>query len=152
MGKRGPAPKPTALRVLHGDRKDRINVNEPNARDALPEAPALSDEAQRVWDFTLGEIAHMGIARSPDRDSLAAYCEAVAVHRRASAMLSHTKLLIEGQKGNLVRNPMVQMQRDAAMVIKAFAAEFGLTPRARSEIRVMGDVAKPNSKADLLSS
>lgn len=25
MGKRGPAPKPTALRVLHGDRKDRIN-------------------------------------------------------------------------------------------------------------------------------
>jgi hypothetical protein len=29
MGKRGPAAKPTKLRVLHGDRADRINADEP---------------------------------------------------------------------------------------------------------------------------
>jgi hypothetical protein len=29
MGKSGPAAKPTKLRVLHGDRADRINADEP---------------------------------------------------------------------------------------------------------------------------
>ena len=134
MGKRGPAPKPTALRILHGDRKDRINTEEPVPRDGELEPPeGMSAIALDVWHYTLAEMGTMRIAKPADRDALVAYCEAVAQHRRASELLAHSEILIKGQKGNVVRNPAVQMQRDAAMTIKAFAAEFGLTPRARAE-------------------
>lgn len=51
MGKRGPAPKPTALRVLHGDRKDRINDAEPQPAEGEVTAPEeLSDDARAIWD------------------------------------------------------------------------------------------------------
>ncbi|MGH3834697.1 MAG: P27 family phage terminase small subunit [Pseudonocardiaceae bacterium] len=39
--------------------------------------------------------------------------------------------------GNLVRNPALQIQRDAAQTIRAFAQEFGLTPSARSSVRAV---------------
>jgi len=139
VGKRGPAPKPTQLRVLHGDRKDRINTSEPIPRDGVPEPPTtMSEEGRQVWDYTLAELGVMRVAKPADRDALAAYCEAVALHRRTTELLSRSDVLIKGQKGNVVRNPLVQMQRDAAMTIKAFAAEFGLTPRARAEFRTPG--------------
>jgi len=134
MGKRGPAPKPTNLRILHGDRKDRINMNEPMPRRVLPEPPIdMTDDAREVWIYTIQELKPMQIATSADRDALAAYCEAVSLHRRATRLLAQSEILIKGQKGNVVRNPAVQMQRDAASTMKAYAAEFGLTPRARSE-------------------
>jgi hypothetical protein len=36
MGKRGPRPKPTNLRVLHGDRTDRTNRSEPGEGGLRP--------------------------------------------------------------------------------------------------------------------
>jgi len=151
MGKRGPAPKPTALRVLHGDRKDRINDREPKPRAALPEPPeGMSSIAREVWDYTITELGHMRIATAADRDALVAYCESVAMHRRASALVASGDLLIEGQRGNLVRNPAVQMMRDAAATMKSFAAEFGLTPRARAEIS-LPDAGDDDAREALLS-
>lgn len=137
MGMRGPAPKPTALRKIHGDRKDRINKREPQPRQVLPEPPMdMTPDGREVWIYTINELGPMKIATAADRDALAAYCEAVSLHRRATRMLADSDLLIEGQRGNLVRNPAVQMQRDAAATMKSFAAEFGLTPRARAEFKV----------------
>jgi P27 family predicted phage terminase small subunit len=137
MGKRGPAPKPTELRILHGDRKDRINHGEPKPRVKLPEPPIdMSDEALEIWIYTLKELSYMRVVTAADRDALVAYCEAVALHRKASRALAEGEVLIDGQRGNLVRNPAIQIQRDAASMMKSYAAEFGLTPRARSEFSI----------------
>ncbi len=151
MGKRGPAPKPTNLRLLHGDKKSRINTNEPQPRAALPEAPdELTPQAREVWEYTIEELGPMRIATAADRDALAAYCEAVALHKRAAQLLAKSDILIKGQKGNIVRNPAVQMLRDAAMTMKAFAAEFGLTPRARAEFKT-GEADDGDDRQALLS-
>jgi len=138
MGKRGPAAKPTNLRVLHGDRRDRINTSEPQAREALPEPPErMSAAAAHIWAYTLEELAGMRTVTSADRDALVCYCEAVATHRRASELLARSDILIKALHGDrLVRNPLLAIQRDAAHTIRQFAQEFGLTPSARSSIRV----------------
>lgn len=50
MGKRRPAAKPTQLRILHGDRGDRINDREsvpPTQEIACPEW--ASDGAREIW-------------------------------------------------------------------------------------------------------
>lgn len=137
MGKRGPAPRPTALKLLHGERhRDRINPDEPAPRPTLPDLPDdASDEVRRVWDRTLAELDAMNLAFSSDRDALRCYCEAVVVHRKASALLARSAVLVKGLHGHLVRNPALQIQRDAAATVRAFAQEFGLTPSARSSIR-----------------
>lgn len=137
MGKRGPAPKPTNLRVLHGDRKDRINVDEPKAPEGYPECPdTVSDAVREVWDYTVAQLAAMNVASPADRDSLLCYCEAVVVHRQASAILARSNVLIKRKDSDtLMRNPALVVQRDAAQMISRFAAQFGLSPSARSEIR-----------------
>ena len=47
MGKRGPKGKPTSLRVLDGDREDRINRNEP--------LPGQGDVVAPEWIVSLDE-------------------------------------------------------------------------------------------------
>lgn len=137
MGRRGPAPRPTALKLLHGERnQDRINRDEPLPRPTLPEPPeGMAADAREVWDETLAELEAMSLAFSADGPALRCYCEAVVIHRKASHLLSKSAVLVKGLHGNLVRNPALQIQRDAAQTIRAFAQEFGLTPSARSSIR-----------------
>ncbi len=156
MGKRGPQPKPTQLRLLHGDRKDRINTAEPVPRQALPQCPGdVSPAVREVWDYTLAELSAMRLVSAADRDSLLCYCEAVVVHRNACAVLAkttvlgETTVLVEGKMGGLVRNPALQIQRDSAAVIRGFAQEFGLTPASRSQIKTEGGRSAPGE--DLLT-
>lgn len=136
----GRKPKPTALRLLDGDRKDRINEHEPIPRGLPPVCPEdASADVRSIWDYTVRELDHMGLAFACDRDALRAYCEAVATHRKASAILARSAVLVKGQKGNMVRNPAVGLQRDAANTLRLFAVEFGLTPSARSRIEHRAD-------------
>lgn len=135
---RGPTPRPTKLKLLHGEKRpSRLNPAEPQPSSAIPELPDnASDEVREIWDATLAELRDMSLAHAADAEALRCYCEAVAVHRRASEMLAKTSILVRGQKGNLVRNPLLQIQRDAATAIRGFAAEFGLTPASRTRIEV----------------
>jgi P27 family predicted phage terminase small subunit len=136
MGARGPRPKPTQLRVLHGDRKDRINTSAPVAAEGVPECPEdVSEAVREVWEYTLGQLIGMGIASPADRDALLCYCEAVVTHRQASAILARSNILIRrADSDTLMRNPALVVQRDAASQIAKFAQHFGLSPSARSEI------------------
>jgi P27 family predicted phage terminase small subunit len=136
--KPGVTGKPTALRLLHGDQKSRINFDEPKPEPGHPVCPPeASPEVRAIWGYTLDHLIVMGVATGADRDALLCYCEAVATHRKASALLAKSPILIQGHRG-MVRNPALAIQRDAAGVIRAYAHEFGLTPSARSEIRMGG--------------
>lgn len=147
MGKRGPVGAPTALRLLRGDEKSRINTREPIAVDTHPEAPAgMADDVREIWDYTLPHLVHMRTASAADRDSLACYCEAVIAHRKASDILARSSVLVKGMhNGTLVRNPALQIQRDAAHTIRGFAQEFGLTPSARAGIVMDGRSGRTDS-------
>jgi len=136
--------------LLDGDRTSRINLDEPVARIGLPECPDdVSDDVRQVWDYTVRELVVMGIAFAADRDSLLCYCEAVVTHRRACAVMAKSAILVKGLHGGMVRNPAIQIQRDAAMQIRAFAQEFGLTPSARSTIRAQEAGRTRDQEADV---
>lgn len=140
MGKRGPAARPTALAILHGDKPSRINRDEPLPAEGKPEPPYTLDPAvAEVWAYTVEQLGVMRTVSKADRDVLVAYCEAVVTHRRACAALAREGLLVLNAKGDAyVRNPLVAMQRDAATLVRVLAREFGLTPSARSDISVTG--------------
>ena len=146
MGARGPAAKPTRLRVLHGGHPERVNRNEPQPA-ALPVArPAyLSGEASRKWEELEPHLIAMGILTGVDVDMLAAYCECFARWRRLSQLAANSPPVFkrsgEGDEVVFARNPLWSQVRDAEAALRVMAREFGFTPSARSGLRVQGSIA-----------
>jgi P27 family predicted phage terminase small subunit len=137
VGRRGPAPTPTALRLLHGEKRYRINTAEPRPRDEPPGRPGgLSAKAAAEWDRIVPDLAAMGTAKQVDQAGLAAYCEAVALLRTLSDLVARTGPLIVGRDGLAHKNPAVAQQLAASADVRMWAREFGFTPSARAGIRV----------------
>lgn len=150
--KGGRVPTPTALKLVKGDDKkhpERINRSEPKPEMIAPDRPEdLADDVGEVWDRVIADLSFMGLAAAADQDSLKCYCEAVVVHRKASAVLAKSPVLIKGLHGGMVRNPAIVVQRDAALTICRFAQEFGLTPSSRTRIRVEEASGRASSATD----
>lgn len=151
MGKRGPRPHPTALRVIAGK---KINDDEPQPETGEPTCPASTNpELYEVWEYTLDQLRQMRVVTMADRDALYAYCQAVIAHRRASDDINLNGATILGAMGGLVRNPSTTIQKEQAALIRQYAQEFGLTPSARSGMKVSQTQVRreSNDPARLLS-
>jgi P27 family predicted phage terminase small subunit len=153
MGKRGPAPVPTNLRLLHGEtRPSRINRDEPKPRELSPPKPEwLSSAAAEEWDRVIPDVIAMRSARAVDASALAAYCEAVARFRTASQVVAVAGLMIKDRDGSLRRNPAVSQARDASAEMRSWAREFGFTPAARQPLRIEHSVGAGLAAERLLS-
>ena len=137
MGRRGPAPSPTNLRLLRGDKPYRINTREPRPRDQPPAKPRwLSEHAAAEWDRVMPDLLAMGTAKAVDASGLAAYCEAVALLRTLAELVARSGPLIIGRDGAVHKNPAVSQLRDASSAVRIWAREFGFTPSARQPLRV----------------
>ncbi|MDP8971205.1 MAG: phage terminase small subunit P27 family [Actinomycetota bacterium] len=120
---------------MHGDKKDRINFDEPVAPDGTPQCPSEDPDVREVWNYTVAQLKEMGTLSTADRDALSCYCEAVVVHRKASREIHEDGLTVLAMNGATARNPAVAIQKDAATLIARYAQHFGLSPSARSEIK-----------------
>src|SRR4051812_39178534 len=102
--KRGPAPVPTTLRLLHGEhRPSRINANEPVPAAMEPVMPTwFTQEATAVWDRVTYQLKAMGLLTAADHDALVVYCEAVVNYEAAVKLVTKAGLLIRGRDGNVV--------------------------------------------------
>ena len=158
MGRRGPAPQPTKLRKLRGNPGRRpLPQGEPQPRATKwpPAPPAwLSTEAKREWRRVGKELHRLGLFTVVDRGAFAIYCQAWADWRAAVEFLEaegSTYVLRDkdGKVKYVQQFPQVAIARAAAQQVRAFAAEFGLTPSARTRVRppVAGDDEEtPSSK------
>ena len=137
MGTRGPAPKPTRLKILAGEtRPSVVNYAEPIPAGGPLTAPAdLRPEARVVWERVVDSLGPTGVLTSADKDILRLYSEAFVRYQEAEAMLWKTGPLLEGRDGNFVKNPLHQIVRDNADAVKKYARELGLTPAARVGLR-----------------
>lgn len=152
MGKRGVAPKPTALKLLEGAPAHRINTSEPIPPDnGCPLPPAwLGSVARETWHALAPGLHARGVLSAWDADSFAVFCNAVAMHRWACVELEEAGgLLVKSERG-IVKHPALQVARDSAQTIRAFAQEFGLTPSARSGLH-MDEVTDDSELRRLLS-
>jgi P27 family predicted phage terminase small subunit len=136
MGRRGPAPQPTRLKLLKGVKPGRINRDEPIPLDRAINRPAwLSDLASEEWDRVAPHLVAMGTVTDADLSAFAVYCEAVARWRRLAELVAASPPVVS-RDGAVVKNPVYSQARDAAAEVRLWAREFGLTPSARAGIRV----------------
>ena len=75
MGKRGPKPQPSALKVLRGNPGKRRISPEPKAHGEPTPTEELSGRALELWNRIVPQLIGMGLAKSVDSDSLTAMCQ-----------------------------------------------------------------------------
>ena len=144
MGRRGPSPKPTALRQLEGNRSKRpLPKGEPKPTVKLPTAPAvLSPEAKRVWNRLGKQLLAYKLVSEIDWMSFGLLCQAWS-DWSVAIKAARDEPMIESC-GQTFANPMFGRADKEAAKIQKLAAEFGLTPSARSRISL--DLGKGDGK------
>lgn len=155
MGRRGPAPKPTKLRILGGNAGKRpLPKNEPRP-EAVPESAAadlapsyLEGEARAEWVRVAPRLAKLGLLTELDETMLALYCQAVANWREAEARVRlvtapHRAGCPLGQDPeshghgfeNALMQGWVKRAKEERAAARQLAAEFGFSPASRSRVK-----------------
>ena len=156
MGKRGPAPKPTKLKLLQGNPgKRKINKLEPKpaVEAELPKPPAfLSRYAKTEWKRIVPELFQLGLLTKVDYMALAAYCQNYHRWIEAEKKIRATgELSYETAKGNLVQIPEVGIANQAMKLMRDFAKEFGMTPSSRTSLHIQEPELQQDPLAEFLS-
>lgn len=141
MAKPGTKSTPTDILALRDSwrAKDPRRAGEPAARRGLPVCPAFiaDDElASAEWTSVCEELDLMKILCTSDRMAIAGYCEAAAEFQRLAKAVREEGHVSVTDKGNAIQNPLVGAKNKAAERMLKFAAQFGLTPSARTGIDV----------------
>lgn len=134
--------KPTHLKVLHGDRPDRINRAEPVPGDHPIRPPStLTAAALEVWTRLAPDRIAKGVLTAWDVDAFALFCEAVALAHGAAAKA-------DGPTIPGAQSPISRF-KDAVAVCATLGGRFGWTPSDRAKL-VVGE-GKPDQKERYLS-
>lgn len=157
-GKRGPAPAPKALKLVKGERRDR--VREPVPAEQPIRAPSwLSRQAKAVWRRYAPDLIDKRVLRCWDVEAFACYCDAVVRRRKAAAELDAGGEIVEhpvfNKNGELTgqrvgKNPWWFVWVEADAQVQRYGARFGLTPSDRSGI-TMEEPAGGATSEDLLT-
>jgi P27 family predicted phage terminase small subunit len=99
------------------------------ARPPMPRA--LQGEARAECNRVVPELEEIGMLATVDRSVLIRYCTAWADWVELDGLLQKSGKLIRGQKGNLVRNPLLIVRNDIEAVLSDLGKQLGLSPGAR---------------------
>lgn len=139
MGKRGPAPAPTELKLIRGTKKNRINREEPKpSENPIVRPTTLSADARKIWDRLVPDLVATKVLTHWDVDLFARFCEQAVVVAKAQVEVNKRGVLVRGDKNRLVKNPALQIARDATKEMLSIGARFGLTPSDRGQLRIGG--------------
>lgn len=136
-----PKPRPAGLKLIEGrgggrDSGGRQVKQPPGFVRLPPEAPEwLPDEARAEWERVVPELQRLRLLKPVDRAALTAYCLTWDRLVRAQKEIDDDggSVLGENSQGR-VRHPAVAVIEAASKELRAWAAEFGLSPSAESKL------------------
>jgi P27 family predicted phage terminase small subunit len=149
----GRTAQPAALKLLNGrgngtDSGGRKVSTGPAFKRLPPEPPEwLTAEARAEWDRVVPGLSRLDILKEEDRAVLAAYCETWARFVEATRNVQENGLTItnratrkDGTESEwTTTNPAVGIASTAGKELRAFAAQFGLTPSSEAALSKGGD-------------
>lgn len=150
MGQRGPAPKALELKVLEGGRGHRpIDLTQAFRPEvgAPPVPTGMSREGRKAWKQLVPELLHYNLVSKVDGPALEALCETIgllkvlrrSINSKQELLLSEDKdpalaVTTSTPNGMAVQSPIYQAMNREQDKLKAWLAEFGLTPAQRARV------------------
>lgn len=151
MGKRGPRPEPTIIKMAKGNPGKRpLNKSEPRPpSDDITPPDWVTGVARSKWDEVVPKLIGMGVMTNADIDTIARYC---TMHEQYVKYLEQVRrgldvLVIRDDKGKvkyMQSTPAATMMNKLAASMLRIEQEFGLTPSSRT-----GIVAKETQATDI---
>ena len=150
MAMAGRKPKPTALKLLEGDRgKGRrpLNEHEPVPPRGGVKCPSwLLPEAKKEWKRLAASLEAMGVLTMADLTAFAGYCQAYARWKEAEEFITQHGTIVKTPSGYWQQVPQVSIAQTYLKIMNKFAEQFGLTPSSRS--RIIASDGGPADAAD----
>jgi len=139
---RGRPPKPTAMKLLEGDRgKGRrpLNKHEPIPPQGGIKCPSwLLPEAKKEWKRLAPSLEAMGVLTMVDLQAFAGYCQAYARWKEAEEFITQHGSIFQTPSGYVQQVPQVSIAQQNLKIMQSFCSEFGLTPATRARIIASG--------------
>lgn len=154
MGRRGPLPKPPALKVLEGNPGKRpLNLSDGvNPRIEIPTPPKhLGREARKEWKRITPILEELGLISGLDRVALALYCQSAGrLAELEEAFNGQVNVLLEKgvdypdavfqvshavtPSGYAQQSVLVQLIKSHRIDVHRHLQHFGLSPAARGRV------------------
>lgn len=133
MPSKGPAPRPAALRALHG--MPDVSTG-PVAAQVPVEAPAgLSAAARAVWDQLAPDLIGKFVVDAWAADAFGRYCWLRATSAALRASLDAEGYIVAGARdGEPVKNKLWPVLRQIDAELLQLEGRFGLTPADRGRV------------------
>lgn len=141
MGKRGPRPAPTEIKVARGTlRKPRKNEPAPPATGITMPA-YLGQVAAARWAELLPMLQAVKVMTQADVEALARYCDTyewwLAVRAKLKADGDTYPILNDkGEVKYVAQRPEVSIAHKLAVQMRQLEQDFGLNPSARTSLHV----------------
>lgn len=153
MGRRGPKPVNTHLKILKGEPESRLNRDEPTPAefDAIEAPPDISEGALEVWNSLADDLIDKKMLTIWDVYTFLVFCEAVATYRECKALMGD-KYTALGAAGGVIKSPYWQIMRDCSTIMAQYSSRFGFTPGDRANLKAdQGEEGPKNGAERLLS-
>lgn len=143
MGKRGPRPQPTKLKILRGNPGNRpLNQSEPEPpADGVLMPPHLGEVAIARWRELLPMLQAVKVMTRADVEALARYCDTYEWWLATRAKLkkegdTYPILNDKGEIKYIAQRPEVSIAHKLAVQLRQLEQDFGLNPSARTGLHV----------------
>jgi P27 family predicted phage terminase small subunit len=147
MPRTGRKPKSPALKVLGGDRKDRVNATPAKVVPGVPRRPVhLDDHGREAWDNITAELAKLGCLSTAEAFAIELYCVVYSRWRKALDGMTADGITTTTDLGSVKGNPAMQVIAQCERTMSSMLSEFGLTPSSRSRVK-----GGPEAPRDALS-
>jgi P27 family predicted phage terminase small subunit len=93
----------------------------------------LDEHAQKFWRRYAGKLKTLGLLSEIDLDLLTMGAQWFSIHTRAVAELKDSLIQVSEANGRVAR-PEIAIAKQAAAIVRAVLAEFGIGPASRSKV------------------
>ena len=146
MAVRGERGKPTALKILQGEKRpERLNPSEPKPERATIDAPAhLNEFEKKYWNYYFPILYKMNIMTLADAKQLEIFCEICAEHdiyRQEVIDTGRFQTVPITANGEVVGekkviNPAVKHLVESRKQIDRIGGTLGLNPADRGRLQI----------------
>ena len=141
MGKRGPRPAPTQLKVARGTLRSPRNDEPSPPADGIVMPSHLGEVAQAKWRELLPMLQAVKVMTRADVEALARYCDTwewwLAVRKVLREQGDTYPILNDGgQVKYVAQRPEVSIAHKLAQQMRQLEQDFGLNPSARTSLNV----------------
>lgn len=149
MGKRGPRPKPAAVKKMLGNpgkRPIRPDLPAPPGAPAMPARLLVEPACVQKWNELVPLLLELGTLTLADQEALATLCEVYAATQACLLELRATGPVMRTDLGGVKPNPAGPLYRSLVALQASLMGEFGLTPTSRT--RLGGKEEKPTDEVE----